>query len=333
MAEHPFAQYIRILGKGKSGSRALSRDEACAAMSMIYCYDVEPEQLGAFMMLMRVKEETADELAGFVDAMRASIPAPAFKPDVSIDWPCYAGKRRQLPWFVLAALLLSRHGYPVFMHGLSRDDERVYARQALKELGIAETRSLSEATARLQASGFAYIDIDHLSPLTSELLNTRELLGLRSPMHTAARMLNPFNAELSLQPVFHPNYAEIHQAACSILIQPRSLSFKGEGGEAERVPERSVSALHTLGTRSWKETWPSLIAPDKHVRDDFPNWDHYREVWQKVKEDSYAMHAVSGTIALVLRSMDETLSHEQALAHGRSMWEQRATVAEQKICG
>ena len=70
--EHPFAEYIRILGKGKKGSRPLTQDEAYQAMKMILAEDVLPIQLGAFLMLMRVKEETPEELAGFVLAARES---------------------------------------------------------------------------------------------------------------------------------------------------------------------------------------------------------------------------------------------------------------------
>jgi len=61
---------VRILGKGKKGSRPLTQEEAYSAMRMIMADEVEPTQLGAFMMLMRVKEETREELAGFLQAAR-----------------------------------------------------------------------------------------------------------------------------------------------------------------------------------------------------------------------------------------------------------------------
>ena len=60
--EHPFAPYVRILGRGKRGSRSFNRAEARAAMAMILRDEVDPVQLGAFLMLLRVKEETTDEL-------------------------------------------------------------------------------------------------------------------------------------------------------------------------------------------------------------------------------------------------------------------------------
>ena len=46
--EHRFAQYIRIIGKGKTGRRSLTENEAQAAMSHILAGDIEQVQLGAF---------------------------------------------------------------------------------------------------------------------------------------------------------------------------------------------------------------------------------------------------------------------------------------------
>ena len=51
--EHPFAQYIQMLGKGRKGSRDLTQHEAQQALEMILAGKVEPVQLGAFLMLMR----------------------------------------------------------------------------------------------------------------------------------------------------------------------------------------------------------------------------------------------------------------------------------------
>ena len=56
---HPFARFIAILGRGKHLTRPLTVEEAEVAMTMIFQDKVLPEQLGAFLMLLRVKEETA----------------------------------------------------------------------------------------------------------------------------------------------------------------------------------------------------------------------------------------------------------------------------------
>ena len=89
---HPFARFVRLLGRGKTLSRALTIEEAEQAMAMILAGETQPEQLGAFLMLLRIKEETGEEIAGFIRAARAALP-PSDAPSVDLDWPAYAGKK------------------------------------------------------------------------------------------------------------------------------------------------------------------------------------------------------------------------------------------------
>ncbi|MBT8152010.1 MAG: glycosyl transferase family protein, partial [Gammaproteobacteria bacterium] len=215
MTEHPFAQYVRTLGKGKTGSRSLSRDEARQAMQLILSGQAEDVQIGAFLMLLRVKEESAEELAGFVDACRAHI-AVAHTPlaGIDFDWSSYAGKRRQPLWFILAALLLAQSGYRVLMHG-SRGHTagRHYAQDSLEALGIAPASSSQQAAEQLENNNFAFMPLAALCPPLQQLMDLRDLFGLRSPVHTLSRLLNPFSAHTTLQSVFHPAYASTHHAA------------------------------------------------------------------------------------------------------------------------
>ena len=72
---HPFARFINILGRGKTLTRSLTVEEAEEAMGMILAGQVLPEQLGAFLMLLRVKKSPV-EIAGFVRAARACLTPP-----------------------------------------------------------------------------------------------------------------------------------------------------------------------------------------------------------------------------------------------------------------
>ena len=82
---HPFARFINILGRGKTLTRSLTIDEAERAMAMILAGETLPEQLGAFLMLLRMKEESPEEIAGFVRAARATIRMPAHAPRVDVE--------------------------------------------------------------------------------------------------------------------------------------------------------------------------------------------------------------------------------------------------------
>lgn len=320
--EHPFAQYIRILGKGRRGSRTFTKDEAQETMRMILAGETQPIQLGAFLMLIRVREETPEELAGFVAAARAALQVPADLPAVALDWPCYAGKRRQLPWFVLSALLLASHGMPVLMHGISREDDRIYVPAALAALGIPQANSTVDAAEMVRRNGFAFLPLDVLNPMLAEFMELRNLLGLRSPVHTMARMLNPFRAQAAVVGIFHPNYADIHQQAATLLGEEALAVFKGEGGEAERKPDAVCPVKTVHGGVPGEEEWPALLG-SRHLKDENLDVARLAALWQADTDEEYGLASVLGSAAVALKAMGRADSLEAAEALARKLWSER----------
>lgn len=325
--EHPFAQYVRILGKGKSGSRALTTEEAYESFRMILADEVEPEQLGAFLMLMRVKEEEPEELAGFIRAVRETLEIPPDAPRVDLDWSSYAGKRRQLPWFILSTLLLAQNGINTFMHGASGHTAgRIYTKDVLADLGIPPCTSLQEAADRIRETGFAYLDLEFMSPKLHQIIELRPVLGLRSPVHTIARLLNPFGAEYVMQGIFHPGYRPMHQEAAMLINQPHLAVIKGEGGEIERNPDIPclVQSVHE-GVMS-DEEWPAMFK-QRHVKDEDLDINRLRNLWlDKGPGDSldeYGTATVTGTTAITLKMMGRASDIPEAEAMAQEMWEAR----------
>ena len=234
-AEHPFAQFVRILGKGKRGARNLTREEAREAMGMLLDEKTEATQLGAFLMLLRHKEESPEELAGFVEAVRERLAAPAIK--VDIDWPTYAGKKRHLPWYLLAAKCLAQNGVRILMHGGGAHTAgRLYSEQLLNELAIPLCRDWPSVEVALDNGNLAFIPLQDWAPQLQRMIDLRNTLGLRSPVHSLARLLNPLGARCALQSIFHPGYQGVHREASS-LLGDTCIVIKGDGGEIEINPQ------------------------------------------------------------------------------------------------
>ncbi len=323
MEEHPFAQYVRTLGKGRKGSRGLSRDEARDAFGMILDDQVEPEQLGAFLMLMRVKEETAEEVAGTVEAIRQRLDVPAL--NIDLDWSSYAGKRRHLPWFILSNLLLAANGLRIFMHGATGHTAgRIYTRDVLPQLGVQPATSLDEAAEQIERDGFAYLDLEHLQPRLHRIINLRPLLGLRSPVHTIARMLNPFAAPAMVQGIFHPGYQKVHQEAAQLLGQPHMAVLKGEGGEIERNPEGDCRVDTVHDGQLGEELWPTLLSR-RQVKDEQLEVSRMQAVWRGEDDDPYARAATIGTAAIALKVCGRATSVDAAQRMAEQMWQERDT--------
>lgn len=325
--EHPFAQYIRIIGKGKTGSRSLSFEEAQAAFAMIVRGEVLEAQLGAFLMLLRVKEESPEELAGFVAATREWLQAPHIA--VDLDWSSYAGKRKHYPWFLLAALVLAENGVRIFMHGASGHTiNRLYTEEVLPVLGYGLCQTWTDVEQQLNQKNFAYMSLDAYCPPLGNIIQLRNIMGLRSPVHTLARLINPLNAKCSLQAIFHPAYRESHQQAAKLLNYSNSMVIKGEGGEFERNPDGRCLVKGIKNGELYDLEWPMMFEERHNAEDEF-SLDDFIAVWRGQKAHEYGESAVIGTLALALIGLQRCNDPEEALVLAQQWWHNRK--AKQKI--
>ena len=318
--EHPFAEFIRILGKGKKGSRPLTQDEAYRAMHMILTDQVLPIQLGAFLMLMRVKEETPEELAGFVLAAKETFNITKDTIAVDLDWSSYAGKRRHLPWFLLSALLLAENGVKVFMHGASgHSADRLYTENQLPYLNLKPARSIEDAKQQLEQQNFSYLSLNDFCPRLHDIIELRPILGLRSPVHTLVRLLNPFQAEYSIQGIFHPGYRPVHQQAAALIQQPHMAVLKGEGGETERNPDMPCLVQSVHNGELSDENWPALFER-RHIKPEQLNPEQLLSIWQGSATDEFAELAIIGTAAIALKLLGKAESQEEAHEIATAYW-------------
>jgi anthranilate phosphoribosyltransferase len=317
-AEHPFAQFVRALGKGKRGARSLTHEEAREAMGMLLDDKVEDTQLGAFLMLLRHKEESAEELAGFAEALRERLRAPSIP--VDLDWPTYAGKKRHLPWYLLAIKTLAGRGTRILIHGGGAHTAgRLYTEQLLDALHIPLCATWVEVSAALDRHHLGFIPLGTWSPRLQRMIDLRNTLGLRSPIHSLARILNPLRARCGLQSIFHPGYQDVHREA-SRLLGDNAIVIKGEGGEIEVNPD-GICHLHgTAEGSDWDEEWPAL-SPQRHVKPESLDIEHLLAFWRGDVEDEYADMAVRSTIALALRGLG--MPREIAFIEGTRYWVER----------
>jgi anthranilate phosphoribosyltransferase len=313
-AEHPFAPYVRILGRGPGRSRALSREEAREAFGMVLRGETDPHQTGAFLMLLRYRGEDADGMAGLVDAARAH-PVHAPGPiGAELDWPSYgAGRTRGAPWFLLSALALGQAGHRVLIHGSNAHSQGTPVPEALRLLGRRPAEDGAGAARLLRDAGFAYLPLASLSPALDRLLGLRALLGLRSPVNTVARLLNPFDAGASVDGVFHPPYVDLHLGTAERLGRARLLVVKGGGGEAERNPARSMAAHLLDGAGRHELQLPPLVT-------ERPEQANFLDTW---RDETAQTPTVIATIALALLALGVARDTNTADLDAALIWRAR----------
>ncbi|MBM9595819.1 glycosyl transferase family protein [Roseitranquillus sediminis] len=317
------APFVRIVGRGPGRSRSLTRDEAREAMRLILAGEVAPEAVGALLMLMRFRGESAGEVAGFVEALRETLPAwPGIAP--ALDWPSYAaGRTRGVPWFLLSARLVASAGVPVLIHGWnSHQSLRASVRGGLDVLGLP-VASTPEAAARdLERSGVAYLPLEVMSPGALELLRLRDVLGLRSAMNTVLRVLDPAGAPASVQGVFHPPYRALQADAGALLGQSNLTVLKGGGGEFERHPGKAVELFGLRDGGAWSDTAPAVTNATRRLGEDDHAPGALADLWEGRLEDTFAEAVVLGTAALALETAGRAgVGGGMALA--RELWSNR----------
>lgn len=312
--QNDFTQFVRILARGRNASRDLSQEEAKQAMELLLAGKALPEQLGAFFMLMRVKEESAAELAGFAQAC-----APLWK-DLQADiiWPSYAGKRRQPLWYLLSMQLIKDAGYSILIHGThGHTADRQYSADLCHDFGIKSAEHHESASNLLNNENIAYLPCETLHPEFQTWLMTKHTLGLRSPMNTLLRLISPIGSS-GVQSVFHPNYGKTHQAACD-LIGKHALIMKGEGGEFEINPERTTQCIFTDREGIIKVPGVQSHFEGKQTE---PNKEALLSLWQN-ENDEYGLQATLRTTAVVLMLKDNKLEFEGAMKKARTLWQKR----------
>lgn len=323
VSEHPFAQYVRILGRGKRSGRSLTEGEAYNAMKMILDKEVEDAQIGAFLLLIRVREETTEELVGFVKATHEYNQHTLAQLNASVDWPSYAGKHKQLNWYILAALALADSGTSVFMHGANEHTpNRLYTDTVLRKLGISPCTSAEAAQAALNKDSFAYMGLHDFCPPLSELIALRSILGVRSPVHTLVRLANPSQSPHIVTSIFHPSYRSSHQEAALQLGYKSMAVFKGEGGEVERKPDARCLVQSVQNNTLSDEEWGQLISARSPNEQDF-EIDKLQRVWRGTERCAYGESAISATLAIVLLLMQKASSQSEALELATKIWSAR----------
>lgn len=232
------SQYIREIGRGKQGARPLGREQAADLFGQVLDGTVSDLEIGAFCLAMRIKGETAEEMAGFLDATQARmqrVPPADAQPVVVL--PSYNGARRLPVLTPLLALLVAREGLAVLMHGTATESSRVFVPEVLAQLDI----ELETRIAPVRPGHAAYAPTELLLPGLKRLLDVRRTVGLRNSAHSLVKLMNPVaGPAVVVSSYTHPEYA-VSMAEVFELMGSTALLLRGTEGEvvadARRLPQ------------------------------------------------------------------------------------------------
>ncbi|WP_413734569.1 DNA-binding protein YbiB [Sodalis sp. RH21] len=244
-----YSKIIKEVGRGKNHARDLDRQTSSQLYRAILAGEVPELELGGLLIAFRIKGEAQGEMLGFYEAMQEQVmalQAPVNMPP-PIVIPSYNGARKQANLTPLLALMLTRLGFPVVVHGVTEDPGRVTSAEILHELGIAPRTSPLEAqSALVLGQEPVFIPVSALCPALDKQLKLRWRMGVRNSAHTLAKLATPFHHHVHwrLSSVSHPEY--INRVATFFnAINSSGLLMNGTEGETYANPQR-MTKIYTM---------------------------------------------------------------------------------------
>ena len=243
------AVYLKDIGRGAAGARSLTREAAQDLMRQVLAGEASAAQTGAFLIAMRMKGETLPELSGFLDAVHARCtPVQSDRPVVLI--PSYNGSRKLPNLTPLLALWLAREGLHVLVHGPVSVSGRVGSASILQDLGLPPAQQASDIHRAWSRREPAFVPTDRLCPTLQTLLDYRQVLGVRGPGHTVAKMINPVVGAPALRLVnhTHPEFGVL-MASWAETSGADAMLLRATEGEPVADPRRQPRVDTWLGGR------------------------------------------------------------------------------------
>ena len=188
--------------------RGLSRDEAQTAFDLLLSGQATSAQMGAFLMGLRVRGETVDEITGAVAAMRAKMLRVAAPPGV-IDIVGTGGDGHgTYNVSTLAALIVAACGVPVAKHGNRAASSRSGSSDVLSALGVAVGLDVSEVERCLAEAGIGFMSAQAHHAAMRHFAAVRADLGTRTIFNLLGPLSNPAGVTRLLVGVFSPDWLE-----------------------------------------------------------------------------------------------------------------------------
>ena len=261
------SHYLKEIGRGKDGARPLTREQAADLLGQVLDGTVSDLEIGGFCIAMRVKGETPEEMAGFMEAMHQRLNLLPASATATVVLPSYNGARKLPVLTPLLALLLAREGVSVLVHGTPTESKRVFSSEVLAALGVPALAAIKT----IAPGEVAFAPTELLSPALKRLLDVRRMLGLRNPAHSLVKLINPVEGKsLVVSSYTHPEYA-VSMAATFERVKANAMLLRGTEGEGVADPRRSpqmqgfIKGQRVLLHEGVKGTLPSVPDLPKEI--------------------------------------------------------------------
>ena len=258
MSADPLTAAIRALAGGAS----LRAEDAASAFDVIMRGEATPAQVAAVLMALRVKGETADEVAGGARALRrAMVRLPADDPDALVD-TCGTGGGAVATFNIstAAALVAAGEGVRIAKHGNRSFTTRCGSADVLEALGVRIEVPVEAMARTLRDAGIVFMFAPLMHPAMRHVGPVRRELAITTMMNVLGPLANPASAGRQVVGVADASRLRLLAGALATLGGRHAMVVHGEPGMDEVSPLGCTQVLEVRGG----EVTEWVIAPEEY---------------------------------------------------------------------
>ncbi|MGZ4439855.1 MAG: anthranilate phosphoribosyltransferase [Gaiellaceae bacterium] len=215
----------------------LTREEARDVMGSVMEGEATPAQIGGFLVALRVKGETADEIAGCAEAMRAHVLEVRPHRDDLVDTAGTGGDgQRTINISTAAALVAAAAGSAVAKHGNRAVSSASGSADVLEALGFSLEQEPERIARSIDELGFGFLFAPSHHPAMRHAAAVRRELGTRTVFNVLGPLTNPAGARAQIVGVYSPQLVRTIADVLARLGARRAFVVHGAAGIDELSP-------------------------------------------------------------------------------------------------
>lgn len=239
------------------GGQGLTSGQAETVMSEIMAGECTPAQIAGLLVALRMKGETAEEIAGFAGAMRASCLRVQPQVEGLVD-TCGTGGDL-LDTFNIstaAALVAAGAGVPIAKHGNRSVSSQCGSADVLRELGLNLEMTAEQVGWSIEEVGIGFLFAPYLHPAMRHAIGPRRELGIRTVFNILGPLTNPASARRQVIGTFAVEWVPLVAGALRELGAERALVVHGMDGldEISTLGPTLIYEVTGDGTREMEVT-------------------------------------------------------------------------------
>ncbi len=214
-----------------------ARDKAREVMNTIMSGEATPAQIGGFLVALRLKGETADEIAGCAEAMRAHVLPVNAKRDDLVDTAGTGGDGgKTFNISTAAALVAAAAGAGVAKHGNRSVSSQSGSADVLESLGFELELAPERIAQSIDELGFGFMFAPTHHPSMKHAGPVRRELAARTVFNVLGPLTNPAGARAQIVGVYSPLLVPVIADVLAALGARRAFVVHGAGGIDELSP-------------------------------------------------------------------------------------------------